>query len=46
MRTSFVRVGNAEADVFVVAPAGRRKYIKTTPDYTKRDNLLSLPECP
>ena len=42
----FVRVGNAEADVFVVSPPGRRKYIKTVPDYTKRDNLLSLPECP
>jgi hypothetical protein len=42
----YVHVGNAEANVFVVSPAGRRKYIKTEPDYTKKDNLLSLPECP
>jgi len=42
----YVRVGTAEADVFVVSPPGRRKYIKTEPDYTKVDNLLSLPECP
>lgn len=42
----FVRVGAAEADVIVVSPPGRRKYIRTTTDYTKVDNLLSLPECP
>ena len=43
----FVRVGQYEANVFVVDPgAGRRKYIKTERDSTKVDNLLSLPECP
>lgn len=43
----FVRVGNSEADVIVVqATQYRRKHIKTVPDSTQRDNLLSLPECP
>ncbi len=42
----YVKVGNAQADVYVVSPQGRRKYIKTQPDSTKKDNLLSLPECP
>ena len=43
----FVRVGNAEANVFVVpASATKRKHIKTTRDSTTQDNLLSLPECP
>jgi hypothetical protein len=42
----FVRVGEYETDVEVVSPPGRRKYIKTRPDATKKDNLLSLPECP
>jgi hypothetical protein len=42
----FVRVGNSEANVIVVSPPGRRKHIRTEPDLTKRDNLLSLPECP
>lgn len=43
----FVKVGKYEADVFVVDPGrGRRKYIKTEPDSTKVDNLLSLPKCP
>jgi hypothetical protein len=43
----FVRVGNAETDVIVVpASLSKRKHIKTKPDATQRDNLLSLPECP
>jgi len=42
----YVKVGNAESDVVVVRPAGRRAHIRTTPDSTRRDNLLSLPECP
>lgn len=43
----FVRVGNAEAKVVVVqATLLQRKHIKTTPDLTQTDNLLSLPECP
>lgn len=41
----FVHVGLYESDVEVVSPPGRRKYIKTRPDATKKDNLLSLPEC-
>jgi Protein of unknown function (DUF3892) len=42
----FVRVGANEVDVFVVSPIGRRKHIRTNPDLTKLDNLLSLPACP
>jgi hypothetical protein len=42
----FVRVGQYETDVIVMSPVGRRKYIRTEPDLTKVDNLLSLPECP
>jgi Protein of unknown function (DUF3892) len=32
----FVRAGGYETDVEVVSPSGRRKYIKTTPDGTKK----------
>lgn len=43
----YVKVGTNEADVIVVqATAHKRKHIRTTPDLTKVDNLLSLPECP
>jgi hypothetical protein len=42
----FVKVGQAEANVIVVSPVGRRKHIRTTRDLTVQDNLLSLPECP
>ena len=43
----FVRVGGAESDVIVVAASSyKRKHIRTTPDSTLRDNLLSLRECP
>ncbi|HEU4662130.1 MAG TPA: DUF3892 domain-containing protein [Pseudolabrys sp.] len=43
----YVHVGNSEANVVVVpATAHTRKYIKTVPDSTRKDNLLSLPECP
>jgi Protein of unknown function (DUF3892) len=41
----FVRVGANEADVFVVSPIGQRKHIRTNPDLTNFDNLLSLPIC-
>jgi hypothetical protein len=41
----FVRVGANEVDVFVVSPIGQRKHIRTNPDLTKADNLLSLPVC-
>jgi hypothetical protein len=41
----YVVAAGYEADVVVVDPPGRRKYIKTTPDATKKDNLLSLPGC-
>jgi Protein of unknown function (DUF3892) len=40
----FVRVGACEAHVFVVSPIGG-KHIRTNPDLTKVDNLLSLPDC-
>jgi hypothetical protein len=42
----FVHVGKDEANVVVMSPAGHRKYIRTEPDSTKADNLLSLPPCP
>jgi Protein of unknown function (DUF3892) len=43
----YVRVGHAEASVVVVpATPYKRKHIRTTPDSTPVDNLLSLPECP
>ena len=43
----YVKVGGEESDVIVVTPTdGRREHIRTTPDRTLRDNLLSLPECP
>lgn len=41
----YVSVGGAKAWVVVVRPAYRDPYIKTTPDWTGKDNLLSLPEC-
>jgi len=41
----YVKAGSALAWVEVVRPLGRDPYIRTTPDYTGRDNLLSLPEC-
>jgi Protein of unknown function (DUF3892) len=42
----FVHVGLYETNVIVMSPSGRRKYIRTEPDVTKTDNLLSLPPCP
>jgi Protein of unknown function (DUF3892) len=41
----FVSDGANEVDVFVVSPIGQRKHIRTNPDLTKLDNLLSLPDC-
>ena len=43
----YVTVGNATSLVTVVRPLGflRRPYIRTTPDWTGKDNLLKLPEC-
>ncbi len=41
----FVRVGTTVAWVEVVEPYGRNPYIRTKPDWTGKDNLLSLPEC-
>ena len=43
----YVSVGGATAWVEVVHPgliSGRRPYIRTTPDWTGKDNLLNLPE--
>lgn len=43
----FVSVNGAVSDVIVVAASVmRRKHIRTKPDSTQRDNLLSLRECP
>lgn len=42
----FVNVGQTEVNVETVHPLGYRPYIKTLPDWTKKDNLLSLPPCP
>ena len=43
----YVKVGINESKVIVIqATATKRKHIRTVPDQTKVDNLLSLPECP
>jgi hypothetical protein len=42
----FVRVGDDQIDVTVSTSAHGNKYLKTISDHTKRDNLLSLPDCP
>jgi hypothetical protein len=41
----FVSVGGAIVWVTVALHEGR-EYLKTEPDKTLKDNLLSLPECP
>lgn len=41
----FVSVGRYTTDVVIGIHNGN-KYLKTNPDSTGRDNLLSLPECP
>lgn len=40
-----VRVGIYDVNVIAYQINGAGKYIRTTPDATKRDNLLSLPPC-
>lgn len=40
----FVRVGSDQIDVTFQTSASGREYIKTKPDRTLRDNLLSLPQ--
>lgn len=42
----YVRVGNHDVDVIVAVSRFGNKYLKTTADTDKVDNLLSLPECP
>jgi|GEM_PF-6318605 len=42
--TFYVLVGTDRIDVVVQTSAAGNKYIKTKPDRTLRDNLLSLPE--
>lgn len=44
-RKYFVDVDGARVPV-VVAERDGRKYLRTDPDKTGRNNLLSLPECP
>jgi hypothetical protein len=41
----FVEVGGEKVDV-VVAERGDTKYLRTDPDKTTANNLLSLPPCP
>jgi len=41
----YVSIGKFTIDVIVATHMGH-KYLKTQPDATGKDNLLSLPECP
>lgn len=41
----YVSTPQGTAYVKVERPAGRRAYIRTVPDRTQKDNLLSLPQC-
>ncbi|TSC19844.1 DUF3892 domain-containing protein [Corallococcus sp. Z5C101001] len=41
----YVQVGANKVSVSAY-PASNPRYIRTTPDSTRRDNLLSLPDCP
>lgn len=43
--TFFVKVDNSRINVEAYQRSGQGKYIKTYPDATKKDNLLSLPPC-
>ena len=43
--TFYVKVGGAMTWVEVVRPSTYSIYIRTRPDWTGKDNLLSLPEC-
>jgi hypothetical protein len=44
--TYFVQVGRYRVNVIAYQrPGGSQWFIKTEPDETKRDNLLSLPGC-
>ena len=40
-----VRIGAVETEVRVVYGEHNRAYIRTSPDHSLADNLLSLPEC-
>jgi uncharacterized protein DUF3892 len=42
----YTLAGGSRAVVVVVRPTGMAAYVRTTPDRTGRDNLLSLPPCP
>jgi len=41
-----VKVGKSDIGVIAYQRNGEGKYIRTEPDATKKDNLLSLPPCP
>ena len=41
----YVQTGNDKAYVTVVRTKDHEPFIKTVPDSTKKDNLLSLPQC-
>lgn len=42
----YVIVDGKSAYVEVAISAKKNKYLRTIPDNTRRNNLLSLPECP
>lgn len=42
----YVHVDGKAARVIVATSSAGNKYLKTEPDSTTRNNLLSLPECP
>lgn len=41
----YVKVGHLESSVIIATHNGH-EYLKTSPDATRKDNLLELPECP
>lgn len=42
----YTNVAGAWARVYVRTKLSGKKYLTTAPDSTKKNNLLSLPECP
>ncbi len=44
--SAYVQVGTVKVDVITAVTSRGTKYVKTRPDFTPKDNLLKLPECP
>jgi hypothetical protein len=42
----FVEADGTRVTVVVIEEAGGRRYLRTDPDQTTQNNLLSLPSCP